>query len=72
MVTGFGGGRFSRDENYLLLSVDNDARSEIVLLDTKTFKPLELPNLPADSNYGAILPNDSKTLAFVNSNGDTP
>jgi dipeptidyl aminopeptidase/acylaminoacyl peptidase len=58
--------------SYLVLSVDEDARNAIRLLDAKTLKPVALPDLGAGAVHGFSLAHGKPEAVITLANGDTP
>ncbi|HYD44382.1 MAG TPA: S9 family peptidase [Phenylobacterium sp.] len=63
---------FTRDGRYLLVSVNDDARSKPHVLDAKTLKPVDVGDLAAKGNAGVIFANDAPLALVVRSDGSTP
>jgi len=58
---------FSENENYRVSGINNDAKTEIVITDMKTGKPLELPQLPnADITSVNMADSESIMTFYVN------
>ena len=58
------GADYTPDDSHLLVYVNADARTELVMLDTKTLQPVALPKVPAGDITGVDFSNDGKRLAF--------
>lgn len=63
---------YSPDDRYLLLYVNADARTELVLLDAKTLAPQELPKVPAGDITGVNFSKDGQHLAFYVASSRSP
>jgi dipeptidyl aminopeptidase/acylaminoacyl peptidase len=59
-------------QNYLVLSVDEDARNTIRLLDSKTLQPAALPDLGSGAVHGFSLAHGKPLATVTLANGDTP
>jgi dipeptidyl aminopeptidase/acylaminoacyl peptidase len=68
-VTGAG---VSDDGRYLVLSVDEDARNTIRLLDARTFAPIPVPDLGPGAVQGFTLAHGAPLAAITKTDGDTP
>lgn len=55
---------FSEGNRYLIVAINNDARTELRLLDAKTLKPVELPRLPDADLTGVVFNADDSRMAF--------
>jgi len=55
---------FSEGHRYLTVAINNDARTELRLLDAKTLKPVELPHLPDADLTGVVFNADDSRMAF--------
>ncbi|HET9480318.1 MAG TPA: alpha/beta fold hydrolase [Candidatus Polarisedimenticolia bacterium] len=63
---------FSRDGKYMVMGINNDARTEIRLYEAATMKQLDLPKLP-DADITAVrISRDEKTMAFYVSSSRHP
>ena len=58
------GANYSPDDRYLLVYVNADARTQLHLLDAKTYAPQTLPEVPAGDITGVAFSKDASTLAF--------
>lgn len=58
------GAGYSPDDQYLLVYLNADARTELVLLDALTLTPVRLPAVPAGDITGVSFSEDSRRLAF--------
>ncbi len=58
------GADYTPDDSHLLVYVNADARTELVMLDTKTLQPVALPKVPAGDITGVDFSEDGKRLAF--------
>jgi dipeptidyl aminopeptidase/acylaminoacyl peptidase len=66
------GASYSPDDRYLLVSVNADARTELVLLDSRTLARVPLPAVPAGDVTGAAFGKDSNRLAFYVASSRSP
>lgn len=66
------GAEYSPDDRYLLIYVNADARTELVLLDAKTLVPQALPSVPAGDITGVSFSKDGKRLAFYVASSRSP
>ena len=66
------GAGFSRDERYLMVSVNEDARSRPYLFDAATLQPVRLENPAPDASVGLMIANNSPMALMTMSNGATP
>jgi dipeptidyl aminopeptidase/acylaminoacyl peptidase len=62
--------RYSKNGRYRLTAINEDARTKINIVDTKTNKPVALPKLPAGDITGVTISDSEKKMAFLLS-GDT-
>ncbi len=65
------GAALTRDGRYLQVSVDEDARRRVQLLDAVTFKLVAKPKA-AGAIERFVVANGGRRAAFVEANGDTP
>jgi dipeptidyl aminopeptidase/acylaminoacyl peptidase len=61
---------FSHNGKYRVTGTNEDARTKIIVYDTKTGKPVELPKMPAGDITGINIARSEKKMAFY-VNGDT-
>jgi len=66
------GAGFSRDNRYLLVSVNEDARSRPYLFDAATLQPVSIENPAPDASVGLLIANDAPLALMTLSNGATP
>src|SRR5690606_32139443 len=66
------GAEYSPDDRYLLIYVNADARTELVLLDAATLAPQTLPKVPAGDITGVSFSKDAKRLAFYVASSRSP
>jgi dipeptidyl aminopeptidase/acylaminoacyl peptidase len=66
------GAEYSPDDRYLLVYVNADARTELVLLDATTLAPQSLPKVPAGDITGVSFSEDAKRLAFYVASSRSP
>jgi dipeptidyl aminopeptidase/acylaminoacyl peptidase len=66
------GASFSRDKNYLVVSVNEDARSRPYLFDARTLRPVRLANPAPDASVGLMIANNAPRALMTLSNGATP
>ena len=58
------GADYTPDDSHLLVYVNADARTELVMLDAQTLQPVALPKVPAGDITGVDFSKDGKRLAF--------
>ncbi len=63
---------FSRRGTYLIIQMNNDARSELIILDQKDKRPLSLPEIPNASIHSLSISNDESMICFYATNGEMP
>ncbi|HYR12427.1 MAG TPA: alpha/beta fold hydrolase, partial [Longimicrobium sp.] len=63
---------FSRGGRYLVVSINNDARTEIRLFEAATMRPLPLPSLAGASLTGMTFSRDESKVAFYVNDSRTP
>jgi dipeptidyl aminopeptidase/acylaminoacyl peptidase len=63
---------FSRHGKYLVVGINNDARTEIRVYEAATMKPIDLPRLPAADITSVSISRDETTLAFYVSSSRNP
>ena len=66
------GAEYSPDNRYLLIYVNADARTQLVLLDAATLAPQALPKVPAGDITGVSFSDDAKRLAFYLASSRSP
>jgi dipeptidyl aminopeptidase/acylaminoacyl peptidase len=66
------GANFSRDNRYLVVSVNEDARSRPYLFDAATLRPVRLENPAPGASVGLMIANDAPIALMTMSNGATP
>ncbi|MDQ8754979.1 S9 family peptidase [Sphingosinicella sp. LHD-64] len=66
------GAGFTRDERYLMVSVNEDARSRPYLFDAATLQPVRIENPAPDASVGLMIANNSPMALMTMSNGATP
>jgi dipeptidyl aminopeptidase/acylaminoacyl peptidase len=75
-VVGAGASEYDPSEagarRYIVLSVDEDARNTIRLLDAQTLKPVALPDLGPGAVHGFSLAHGEPEAVVTLANGDTP
>ena len=64
--------RYSKGGRHLLISVNEDSRAALRLLDASTFKPLPLGPMPDGLVRGMRVSSDDQRVAFYASNGSVP
>ena len=64
--------QYSKGGRYLLVSVNEDSRAALRLLDGSTFKPLPLGPMPDGLVRAMRVSPDEKLVAFLASNGSVP
>jgi dipeptidyl aminopeptidase/acylaminoacyl peptidase len=62
----------SRNGKYLVVSINNDARTEIRLYETATRKPVALPKLPDAEITSVRISNDETMMAFYLNGSRSP
>ena len=62
----------SDDGRYLIVSVNEDARSKLHLFDPKTLKPVGRPDTGSGTLAGLAVAHESPLAAIVQANGDVP
>ncbi|WP_165357198.1 S9 family peptidase [Sphingosinicella sp. CPCC 101087] len=63
---------FSRDNRYLLVSVNENARSRPYLFDAATLRPIPIENPAPDASVGLLIANNAPLALMTLSNGATP
>ncbi|MEM9555043.1 MAG: S9 family peptidase [Acidobacteriota bacterium] len=63
---------FSESGRHMVVGINNDARTEVQVLDTETFEPIELPALPNAEITGLSLSKDETRMLFWASSPRTP
>jgi len=63
---------FSRGHRYLVVAINNDARTEIRLFEAATMAPVPLPALPAGAITGVTFSRDDARIAFYGSDSRNP
>jgi dipeptidyl aminopeptidase/acylaminoacyl peptidase len=66
------GAGYSRDGRYLIVSVNEDARSRPYLFDAPTLRPIEIDNPAPEASVGLMVANDAPLALMTFSNGATP
>ena len=64
--------QYSKGGRHLLISVNEDSRAALRLLDASTFKPLPLGPMPDGLVRGMRVSSDDQRVAFYASNGSVP
>ncbi len=62
----------SKQGRYLVVGMNNDARTQIQVYDVATMTPLELPELPQGDISSVLVSDDETTIAFYLSSGRQP
>ncbi len=62
----------SRSGRYLVVGINNDARTEIRILETETLEPVALPAFPDGDITGVAFSRDERSIAFYVSSGRSP
>ena len=65
-------GYFSKRGKYMVVGINNDARTEIRVYDTATMKRVELPRLPYADITSVSISRDEDTMAFYVSSSSSP
>ncbi|HET9226444.1 MAG TPA: S9 family peptidase, partial [Thermoanaerobaculia bacterium] len=63
---------FSRSGRHLLVTINNDSRIEIRMLDAATLRPVELPKVPGMAVTDVEISADGRKMAFFAESGSTP
>lgn len=63
---------FSKSGKYLVVAVNNDARTEIRLVEHPAMKPVKLPQIPAGDIVSVRIDDDDKRMAFYLSGSRWP
>jgi dipeptidyl aminopeptidase/acylaminoacyl peptidase len=63
---------FSRTGKYLVVGINNDARTEIRILETETMRQVTLPEVPSGDITSVTISRDEKRVAFYVSSGRSP
>ncbi|HVT57049.1 MAG TPA: S9 family peptidase [Thermoanaerobaculia bacterium] len=66
------GAGYSRDGRYLVVSINQDARTETRLFEAATMRPLKLPELPDADVTGVRFSHDGKQMAFYVESSRSP
>ena len=66
------GAGFSRSGAYLLAAVNADGKTELILMDAETHRPVPLENLPEGDVTGMTLSPDDRRMAFYHTDGRAP
>jgi dipeptidyl aminopeptidase/acylaminoacyl peptidase len=66
------GAGLSRTGRYTFVSINNDARTELRLVETATLQPVALPPMAGANITGAMLSRDEKRVAFYVNDSRTP
>lgn len=66
------GAGFSHGGKYLVVRINNDARTEIRIVDTATNQLVQLPRLPAADIPSVAISRDESTIAFYMSRAKNP
>lgn len=64
--------QFSRNGKYMVVGVNEDARTEVTVYDAATMEEIELPSLPAADITSVSISRDEKTIAFYVSSSRHP
>ena len=64
--------RYSKGGKYLVVDVDEDARSTVHLFDAATFAPVALVGMPSGPMTGGVISRNDSILAFYSSDGSSP
>lgn len=62
----------SRDGRHLIVSINNDARTEIQVFETAGMRPVRLPRLPEADINNVTLSLDGRRMAFLAETGRSP
>ena len=63
---------YSRGGKYLIVRVNEDARSTVRMLDARTLQPVPFAGMPGGVVGGVHLSRDDATIAFYGSDGSVP
>ncbi len=66
------GAGFTKDNRYLLVSVNEDARTRPYLFDAATLRPVRIENPAPGASVGLMIANDAPLALMTLSNGATP
>ena len=66
------GANLSKDNRYLIVSVNENARGRPYLFDAATLRPVKIPNPAPDASVGLLLANNAPLALMTASNGRTP
>jgi dipeptidyl aminopeptidase/acylaminoacyl peptidase len=64
--------RFSHSGKYLVVRINNDARTELVVYEAATMRPVELPRLPDGDITTVRIADDDSRLAFYLNGSRSP
>ncbi len=64
--------QLSREGKYLMTAVNNDARTEISIVDTTTNQPVEMPDLPDGDVTSVAFSKSEKLIRFLHSGARSP
>ncbi len=64
--------RFSKHGKYLVVGINNDARTEIRVFDADRMSPVELPDFPDAEITSVSIARDETTMAFYVSSSKSP
>ncbi|MEJ2541053.1 MAG: prolyl oligopeptidase family serine peptidase, partial [Gemmatimonadota bacterium] len=66
------GAGFSRSGGYLVAAVNADGKTDLVLMEAETHRPISLDNLPPGDVTGMALGPDDERMAFYHTDGRAP
>ena len=66
------GASYSEDDRYLIVSINNDARTEVRLYEAETMEQLSLPEVPNAEISAVTTSDDGTELAFYASSSRSP
>jgi dipeptidyl aminopeptidase/acylaminoacyl peptidase len=66
------GAYYSRGGTYMVVLINNDARTEVKVYETATMEPVELPKLPEAEISSVGFARDESLMAFYASNSRSP
>jgi dipeptidyl aminopeptidase/acylaminoacyl peptidase len=66
------GASFSRNGRYLVVSINNDARTELRLFEAATMRPVALPPMGDANITGVLFSRDESRMAFYVNDSRTP
>lgn len=66
------GAGFSRSGAYLQVAINADAKTQLILMDAETHRPVRLQNIPDGDVTGMTLSPDDSRMAFYHTDGRAP